>query len=177
VNVLDLHFPWEAERCGSVEVTDVGATLGGSIVPVVRSRVGRLPSGRPVLGIGDAVVQNDPLVGQGANNAAKGATAVAVAIDARRQGRLADEDWLRFVGDEYWRAVAAATHFTNTMLSPPAHVGALFEAGARSPAVADALANATNDPRTLAPYLGSEDGIAEFVALHDLAIRERPATG
>jgi Styrene monooxygenase A putative substrate binding domain len=175
--VLDRHFPWEAERCRSVEVTDAKATLGGSIAPVVRSRVGRLPSGRPVLGIGDAVVLNDPLVGQGANNAAKGATAVAAAIDARRQGPLADEDWLRVVGDEYWGAVAAATHFTNTMLSPPAHVGALFEAGARSPAVADGLANATNDPRTLAPYLGSEEGIAEFVALHDPSIGRRPASG
>jgi len=167
VAVLDEHFPWEGERCRSVEVTDPRATLGGSLVPVVRSRVGRLPSGRLVLGIGDAVVQNDPLVGQGANNAAKGATAVAAAIDARGQAPLADEDWLRAVGDEYWNAVAAATHLTNTMLSPPPHIGALFEAGARSPAVADALANATNDPRTLAPYLGSAEGIAEFVALHE----------
>src|SRR6185295_8791882 len=82
VSVLDRHFPWEADRCRSVELTDAKATLGGSLVPVVRSRVGRLPSGRVVLGIGDAVVQNDPLVGQGANNAAKGATVVAAAIDA-----------------------------------------------------------------------------------------------
>jgi flavin-dependent dehydrogenase len=130
-----------------------------------------------VLGIGDAVVQNDPLVGQGANNAAKGATVVAEAIDARRQGSLAEESWLRVVGDQYWRAVAAATHFTNTMLSPPPHLGALFEAGARSPAVADALANATNDPRTLAPYLDSAETIAQFVALHDPAIRQRPQAG
>jgi hypothetical protein len=166
VAVLDRCFPWEAERCRSAEVTDARATLGGSIVPVVRERVGRLPSGCPVLGIGDAVVQNDPLVGQGANNAAKGATAVAAPIDARTQGRLADEEWLRAVGDDYWEAVEAATYFTNTMLSPPPHVGALFDAGARSPAVADALANATNDPRTLVRYLGSEQGIAEFAAIH-----------
>jgi 2-polyprenyl-6-methoxyphenol hydroxylase-like FAD-dependent oxidoreductase len=166
VAVLDRHFPWEGERCRSVEVTDALATLGGSIVPVVRERVGRLPSGRLVLGIGDAVVQNDPLVGQGANNAAKGATVIAAAIDAQTSGSLTAEDWLRDVGDDYWDAVAAATHFTNTMLSPPPYVGALFEAGARSPAVADALANATNDPRTLAPYLGSPEGIAEFAALH-----------
>jgi hypothetical protein len=164
VAVLDRHFPWEAERCSAAKITDTLATLGGSIVPVVRERVGRLPSGTLVLGIGDAVVQNDPLVGQGANNAAKGATAVAAAIDARTPGALTDEKWLREVGDEYWRAVEAATHFTNTMLAPPPYVGALFEAGARSPAVADALANATNDPRTLAPYLRSPEGIAEFAA-------------
>ena len=91
---------------------------------------------------------------------------------ARRRG-AGCETW----ATEYWRAVAAATQFTNTMLSPPAHVGALFEAGARSPAVADALANATNDPRTLVPYLGSAEGIAEFAALHDPTIWQRPGAG
>jgi Styrene monooxygenase A putative substrate binding domain len=160
---LERHFPWEAERCGSIRLTDERATLGGAITPVVRSRVGRLPSGRLVLGIGDAVVQNDPLVGQGANNAARGATAVAAAIDARDGLPLADEAWLEEAGDAYWYAVESATVFTNTMLAPPPHVGVLFEAGARCAAVANALANATNDPRTLAPHLGSAEGVAAFV--------------
>jgi hypothetical protein len=37
----------------------------------VRRPVARLPSGAPVLGMADAVVLNDPITGQGSNNAAK----------------------------------------------------------------------------------------------------------
>ncbi|MBM3678881.1 MAG: FAD-binding oxidoreductase [Actinobacteria bacterium] len=166
VAILDRHFPWEAERCRSVTVTDAKGTLAGAIAPVVRSPVGRLPSGRPVLGVGDAVVQNDPLVGQGANNAAKGATVVADAIDRRGGASLDDPVWLDEVAETFWQTVEAATVFTNTMLKPPEHVGALFDAGSRSATVANALAQATDDPRTLAPHLATPDGIAAFVAAH-----------
>ena len=38
-----------------------------------------------------------------------------------------------------------------------------------SVALSDALANATNDPRTLAPYLGTAEGIAEFADLGKIA--------
>ena len=53
--------------------------------------------------------------------------------------------------------------------------------GARSPARnrargPDALANATNDPRTHTPYLGFAEGIAELVALHDPTIWQRPGS-
>lgn len=169
VGSLERWFPWEAERCAGVRLTDPLATLGGSILPVVRAGVGRLPSGVPVLGIGDAVVQNDPLVGQGANNASRSARVVAAAIDTTAASDLRSEAWLAATAAASWDAVAAATRFTNTMLSPPEHVGGLFEAGSRSPSVANALAQATNDPRTLAPLLASPAGIAEFVVRHEIA--------
>ena len=54
-------------------VTDAQATLSGRLTPVVRRPVARLPSGRPVLGLADAVVLNDPITGQGSNTAAKSA--------------------------------------------------------------------------------------------------------
>jgi flavin-dependent dehydrogenase len=39
----------------------------------VRKPVARLPSGALILGMADAVVLNDPITGQGSNNAAKAA--------------------------------------------------------------------------------------------------------
>ena len=54
-------------------MTDAQATLSGRLTPVVRRPVARLPSGRSVLGLADAVVLNDPITGQGSNTAAKSA--------------------------------------------------------------------------------------------------------
>jgi Styrene monooxygenase A putative substrate binding domain len=58
-------LPAEAERLEAAGPTDEGAGLIGRITPTVRYAVGRQPSGRHVLGLGDAVVVNDPLMGQG----------------------------------------------------------------------------------------------------------------
>jgi hypothetical protein len=161
-DTLARFIPWEADRCARIRLTDAKGTLKGALTPGVRERVGRLPSGRLVLGIGDAVVLNDPLVGQGANNAAKGSTAVVHELTARG-GDAYDEAWLRGVGDVYWQRVRWSTRFTNMMLRPPPHVGALFDAAARLPAFADVLANATNEPAALFPWLETPDGTDEYV--------------
>jgi hypothetical protein len=52
------------------------------VTPVVREPVGQLPSGRLVLGIGDAVVVNDPLTAPGANSTALAADHYLEAIRA-----------------------------------------------------------------------------------------------
>ncbi|MFX8565835.1 FAD-binding oxidoreductase, partial [Acinetobacter baumannii] len=69
--ILRQFFPWEAERCSRVELTDGNGILAGRVPPTVRHPVALLPSGRPVLGMADVVVLNDPITGQGSNNAAK----------------------------------------------------------------------------------------------------------
>ncbi|HKP17338.1 MAG TPA: styrene monooxygenase/indole monooxygenase family protein [Gaiellaceae bacterium] len=158
--VLAEFMPWEAERCERIRLTDGKGTLKGALTPVVRERVGRLPSGRLVLGVGDAVVLNDPLVGQGANNAAKGTTEVTREFVERGDGPY-DESWLRQVGEVYWERVRWSTRFTNMMLTPPPHVGAVFEAGSRSPAFADMFAEGTNEPALLFPWLETPEGVAE----------------
>src|SRR4051794_29344532 len=73
--ILETFMPWEAERCRDVELTDDNGILAGRFPPTVRSSVAELPSGRFVLGLADAVMLNDPITGQGSNNAAKMATA------------------------------------------------------------------------------------------------------
>ena len=80
--ILETFMPWEAERCHAVELTDDNGTLSGRFAPTIRKPVGRLPSGRAVLGMADAVILNDPITGQGSNNASKGA-AVYLRVDPR----------------------------------------------------------------------------------------------
>lgn len=74
------YLPWEAERAADVTLTDDLGTLQGRFAPTVRHPVAVLPSGRTVVGIGDVVVLNDPITGQGSNNASKSAHTYLEAI-------------------------------------------------------------------------------------------------
>ncbi|MGH9704124.1 MAG: styrene monooxygenase/indole monooxygenase family protein, partial [Candidatus Acidiferrales bacterium] len=67
--ILQKFLPWEAERCREIELTDDMGILAGRFPPTVRKPVCKLPSGRPVLGMADVVVVNDPITGQGSNTA------------------------------------------------------------------------------------------------------------
>src|SRR5690606_9746632 len=70
-SILNTWFPWEAERAHNVSLTDVNGILAGRFPPTVRQPVAELPSGALVLGMADTVVLNDPITGQGSNNASK----------------------------------------------------------------------------------------------------------
>jgi hypothetical protein len=69
LEILNEYFPHESQNFVGASLTDDGATLLGRITPTVRSAVGQLANGGLVFGVGDAVVLNDPLTGQGSNNA------------------------------------------------------------------------------------------------------------
>ena len=162
--VFERFMPWEATRARDAELTDESATLAGAYAPVVRHAVGRLPSGAPVLAVADAAVLNDPLVGQGSNNAARSAAIVLDEIAARPEGPF-DEAWLQRVADRCWEQSARySTAFTNLMLHAPPHIVDVLQAGAEEPRVADHLANGTNDPSTLFPWIETAEGTREFIA-------------
>ncbi|MBL3955539.1 FAD-binding oxidoreductase, partial [Bacteroides thetaiotaomicron] len=84
-----------------VELTDPNGTLAGRFAPTVRKPFFRLPSGRTVFGMADAVVVNDPITGQGSNNAAKCANAYFDAIVARDAAPFG-EDWMQQTFEGYW---------------------------------------------------------------------------
>ncbi|MFQ5982274.1 MAG: styrene monooxygenase/indole monooxygenase family protein, partial [Woeseiaceae bacterium] len=92
--ILQQYLPWEAERCHDIQLTDDNGILAGRFPPVVREPVGKLPSGTAVLGMADTVCLNDPITGQGSNNASKSA---AVYLDAilKRDSDPFDEDWMQ----------------------------------------------------------------------------------
>lgn len=67
LNLLAKFAPAELDRCAEVARTETGGVLRSRFTPQVRVPVAISPSDRPVLGISDAVVLNDPLTAQGAN--------------------------------------------------------------------------------------------------------------
>jgi 2-polyprenyl-6-methoxyphenol hydroxylase-like FAD-dependent oxidoreductase len=145
--------PDEADGLDAARPTDAGAHLTGQITPIVRHALGRLPSGRAVLGLGDVVVLNDPLVGQGANNATKLARLYLDAILAQ-DGLALDEAWMEALAAAAWRLVRAATVWTNlALLAPSAHLAAVLQAATTDQAVADRFVHGFDDPDTLLPLL------------------------
>ncbi len=150
--ILATFLPWEAERCRNVELADANGILVGQFAPCVRNPVATLPSGRHVLGMADAVVLNDPLTGQGANNAAKCAEIYLESIVERGE-LVADPEWMQQTFDRYWEGYARwVTEWTNLLLKPPSHVLKVLDCAGKITAVASAFVNGFDDPRTLFPW-------------------------
>jgi 2-polyprenyl-6-methoxyphenol hydroxylase-like FAD-dependent oxidoreductase len=150
--LTEAFFPWESERISRARLADPCATLAGRFVPTVRRPVGRLPSGRPVFGLADAVVLNDPITGQGSNSAAKAAEVYLRAILARGAAAF-DEDWMVETFERAWQYLGPVTQWTNMFLGPPPeHVEALMAAASRSGDIAGRIADGFNDPPALLPY-------------------------
>lgn len=149
--ILKRFAPWELERCADVRVTDPGGVLAGRFTPAVRKPVATLPSGARVLGLGDTVCLNDPITGQGSNNAAK-AAAVYTAEILAREDRAFDAAWMQATFDAYWAYARHVTAWTNAMLAPPLeHVQQLLAEAGRTPAIARWLVNGFDHPPAIAP--------------------------
>ena len=93
--ILNTFFPWEAERCRRGALTDDNGILVGRFPPTVRRPVAHLPSGALVLGMADAVVLNDPITGQGSNNAAKCAAVYLEGSSHAATSRSTPPGWRR----------------------------------------------------------------------------------
>jgi 2-polyprenyl-6-methoxyphenol hydroxylase-like FAD-dependent oxidoreductase len=157
------HLPWEYERCAEAELTDRGGTLSGGYAPVVRQPVGVLPSGGLVLGLADVVVANDPITGQGSNNASRAAHTLLGAV--RAHAGPFDEAFMHAAFDAYWATVEVCTAWTNAMLAPPApHVLEIIGAAGQFPAVANRFANGFSTPDDLESWLLKPDGAKAYLA-------------
>ncbi|MEU4561995.1 styrene monooxygenase/indole monooxygenase family protein [Actinoplanes sp. NPDC023936] len=150
LSLIQENLPWFAERCAGVRLTDDRATIEGRFTPAVRKPVAHLPSGGLALGIGDVVVANDPITGQGANTAAKAAHHYLQAI-LRRGDEAFDEQWMTATFESFWAAHAqAVTVWTNGMLQPlPPHAQRILGAASAIPAVARRFAHGFADPNDL----------------------------
>ncbi len=116
--ILAEFFPDEAERCQNIELTDELGILSGRFPPTIRKPVLHLPNGGLALGIADTVALNDPITGQGSNNAAKAAKVVFDAIIAHGH-RDFDENWMQAAFDNYWSKAKYCIDWTNAVLQPP----------------------------------------------------------
>ena len=162
-DILGRFVPWEHARTRNVELTDQNGILSGRFAPTVRKPVAVLPSGRPVLGMADVVCLNDPITGQGSNNAAKCAATYLQAI-LEHGDRALDAAWMNATFESYWSYARFVTDWTNRMLLPPApHVLALLGAGATKPEVARWFANAFDDPSRYFPQFDDPAAAQRFI--------------
>jgi hypothetical protein len=147
------YVPWEYERCAAVEPTDARCALVGAYTPVVRHPVGELSPTSVVLGMADVVVANDPIAGQGANNAARCASIYLQSILARGTQPF-DRDWMRSTFEAYWEYARHVTNFSNALLGPlPEHVQGILGAAAQNPAVAHRFAYGYANPTDFENWL------------------------
>jgi hypothetical protein len=162
--ILETFLPWEAERCRSVELTDDNGILAGRFPPTVRKPVGELPSGALVLGLADAVVLNDPITGQGSNNASKAAASYLASIRERGDGPF-DRAFMEQTFERYWDYAQYVTGWTNALLGPPPqHVLELLVAGNDHEAVASRFVNGFDDPRDYFEWFMDPDKASRYLA-------------
>jgi hypothetical protein len=164
LDILRKFFPWEGERSRDAKLTDANGILAGRFPPTVRKPVARLPSGALVLGLADAVVLNDPITGQGSNNAAKAARIYLKRILDHGKKPF-DAGWMQQTFDEYWGYAQFVTGWTNAMLQPPPpHVINLLGAAQAKAKVGKAFVNGFDDPRTFFPWLADPAEAEKFIA-------------
>jgi hypothetical protein len=133
------------------------------VVPVVRHPIGRLPSGRAVLGIADTVILNDPLAGQGGNSANRMADVLLRRV-IEREARPFDEAWMRAVFDEMWSYAQYAVAFSNGLLEPlQPFQAAILAAAATHPQLGADFVHMFEDPRSAFPWFVDADAARRYL--------------
>ena len=116
-----------------MELTDAKGILAGAFAPTIRKPVMTLPSGKLVFGLGDAVVVNDPVTGQGSNNATKAAKVYLDAILAHGDAPYT-RAWMEQTFERYWDYAKWVVQWTNSLLlPPPPHILQVLGAAQQSP--------------------------------------------
>jgi hypothetical protein len=170
--ILEKFLPWEAERCQNIELTDDNGRLAGRFAPTVRKPIATLPSGRKVLGIADVVVVNDPITGQGSNNASKCAKVYIDSIVANI-GNDYNEAWMQETFDKFWDYAQHVTLWTNTLLGPPPeHILNFLGAAGQAQSLADLFANNFSDPSNFFPWWLDPEKTNELIGSHMKAAQE-----
>ena len=162
--ILDTFLPWEAERAKNIELTDDNGILAGRFAPTVRKPIARLPSGKAVFGMADVVVLNDPITGQGSNNASKCAKVYLDAILAQ-EGKPLDEAFMQATFDRYWNYAQYVTGWTNALLMPPPpHVLKILGTAQAVPALARRIANCFDEPLDLFPWFAVPEEAERYLS-------------
>jgi len=150
--ILQRFLPWEADRCHDIELTDDMGVLSGRFAPIVRKPICKLPSGKPILGMADVVVLNDPITGQGSNTACKAAKIYMNRI-LEQGNKPFDSAWMQQTFAAFWSYAQWVAKWTNSLLTPPPpHILQLMGAATKIPALARKIANGFNNPPDYNPW-------------------------
>ncbi|MCY1077603.1 styrene monooxygenase/indole monooxygenase family protein [Archangium lansingense] len=157
-------LPGQLEDLQDAELPSEQCWLRGTLTPTVRHPVGRLPSGKAVLGLGDAIMLHDPLAAQGGNNATHMADFYRTRI-REHAGQPFTAEWMQRTFDDFWQVYGQyAMGVTAGLLMPPApHQQAVLVSAHHVPAVATALIDGLYDPRALFPWFVNPATTREFL--------------
>ena len=164
LELLQQFFPWEAERNRDVALTDDKGILAGRFPPTVRRPVADLPGGALALGLADVVVLNDPITGQGSNNASKCAAVYLQRILDRGDAPF-DREWMQETFEQYWAYAQYVAGWTNALLGPPPeHVLNLLGAAGQNPRIAKRFVEGFDDPRDFFEWFMTPDKAEAYLA-------------
>lgn len=167
-------LPWDADWFRDAELSDPHGWLVGTVTPTVRRPVGRLPSGREVMGLGDTVTSLDPIGGQGANNGCKQVRTLLECV-AEHGDRPFDAAWMSATFERFYARHGHPTYTFNNLLLEPitpsarelfmAQYGSDGREGNRSAVqqLADAFAENFNDPATLTSVFQDSRRMRSFI--------------
>ena len=156
-NFWDEYLPFFSEAVNENEfrLTDERATLQGKFAPGVKHPTTTLPNGTTAMALGDAAITNDPVTGQGSNNATMHAWH-AFQMMKDHEGPW-DEEFGNAVFEKHWEEYGRdVTRWTNMLLGqPPEHVIKLF--AAESNAIGKEIAKGWVNAPYFDPWLYDED--------------------
>lgn len=149
----------------NIELSDPNAWLKGAFRPEVRYPVATLEDGNKIWGIGDTVMVNDPIAGQGANNATRMVEHYLDAILARGEEEFSAE-WMTEVFEQFWeKSGQYTTQFTNMLLNPPSEsLLQVLGAASQNQRIADDFMGNFNHPEGFWPAVDGAEGAAEYLA-------------
>jgi len=157
------QFPWEGELYANAEPTDARASLVGAFPSTVRHPYAEVAPGSYVFGIADVVVVNDPISGQGSNNAAHAAGICLKAILDRGDAPFTPQ-WMQQTFDAYWADTQHSVMLTQMLLEPmPEHAQQVLGAASQFQEIADKFAEVFPNPATIHDFLVDPVKAAAYV--------------
>jgi 2-polyprenyl-6-methoxyphenol hydroxylase-like FAD-dependent oxidoreductase len=162
--LLHEFAPWVDDVVADIQLADPLSWSKGTITPTVRKPVGRLLSGKLVMGVADTVVLNDPIAGQGSNAASKMAHFLTERIVAWGD-RPFTAEWMQAQFEDFW--LEDARHivaFSNLLLEPvPRAAQQVLEAASQDPTVASRFYDCFDNPQNFWPWIVDEAEAQAFV--------------
>lgn len=104
-------LPWQGEAYAEAELTDERAVFRTRVTPMVRYPVVQLPSRALIAGMGECLVQTDPLTLQGADLATQFAEVYLEQILDHGRQRF-DRAWMEFTFERFWSEVYTSARAT-----------------------------------------------------------------
>lgn len=167
LRIIREYTPEDYSHFVRADLADERSWLKGALTPAVRRPTARLAGGGFAMGLGDALVLNDPITGTGANDAVRMAVSFLDAIVERGQLPFT-EDWAQHVFDHHYEERSRYTmQFTKIMTEPMTEPGwKVMQAAAVSPGVAHTFVNVYTDIKESLRWLTDMEAADAVCARH-----------